>query len=84
MNRRNFIRGLLTSAAGFAILPGAGRLWVPEKKIVPAYKWMGDYDTGFALVDEELIKAFQASINLKFEDLASELDSEMKQIMENS
>lgn len=38
MNRRNFIRGLLTAAAGFTILPGAGRIWKAERKIVnPAW-----------------------------------------------
>lgn len=31
MNRRNFIGNLLALGAGFTILPGAGRLWVPPK-----------------------------------------------------
>lgn len=34
MNRRNFIRGLLAAGAGFAILPGAGRLWKVQKYVV--------------------------------------------------
>lgn len=27
IDRRNFIRGLLSATAGFTILPGAGRIW---------------------------------------------------------
>lgn len=43
MNRRNFIKGLITAAAGFSILPGAGRIWKAEARIVraiinPAYR----------------------------------------------
>lgn len=34
MDRRNFIGALLTIGAGFSILPGAGRLWVPERTII--------------------------------------------------
>jgi len=30
MNRRNFINGIMVAGAGFMILPGAGRIWVPE------------------------------------------------------
>lgn len=34
MNRRNFLQGLITASAGFAILPGAGRLWLPTMPVV--------------------------------------------------
>ena len=35
VNRRNFINGLLAASAGFFILPGAGRLWVPQREMAP-------------------------------------------------
>lgn len=38
MNRRNFIGGLLAAAAGFTILPGAGRVWkavITQRMVVP-------------------------------------------------
>src|SRR6476661_6986496 len=35
MNRRNFIGTVLAIGAGFSILPGAGRLWMPIKKVLP-------------------------------------------------
>ena len=34
MDRRNFIGSLLVAGAGFFVLPGAGRLWVPERKLI--------------------------------------------------
>ena len=34
MNRRNFIANLLTASAGFAILPGAARLWRPTMPVI--------------------------------------------------
>lgn len=40
MNRRNFIGNLLAIGAGFTILPGAGRLWVPTDKIIRCkFEW---------------------------------------------
>ncbi len=36
MNRRNFIGGLLTIGAAFTILPGAGRIWTPNRNLVLA------------------------------------------------
>ena len=36
MNRRNFIGTVLSAGAGFTILPGAGRIWVPQKS---EYYW---------------------------------------------
>jgi len=39
INRRNFIGSLLAATAGFAILPGAGRLWVPKRLIFR--RWIG-------------------------------------------
>lgn len=36
MNRRNFLGSLLAIGAGFTILPGAGRVWVPSREIVKA------------------------------------------------
>lgn len=34
MNRREFFRSTLTALAGFTILPGAGRIWKAERKII--------------------------------------------------
>lgn len=34
VSRRNFISGLLAAGAGFTILPGAGRIWRAERRIV--------------------------------------------------
>jgi hypothetical protein len=53
MNRRNFIADLLATSAGFAILPGAGRLWratmpivyVQEKVEVAGCVWMPSGNT---------------------------------------
>lgn len=38
MNRRSFLSTLLKAAVGFNILPGAGRIWKAESRIVPF--WM--------------------------------------------
>ena len=35
MDRRNFIGSLLAVGAGFFVLPSAGRVWVPDRRIVP-------------------------------------------------
>jgi len=43
MNRRNFIGNLLAIGAGFAVLPGAGRIWRPERSaVIP--EWLGLWD----------------------------------------
>lgn len=34
MNRRNFFGNLLLAGAAFTILPGSGRLWVPDRKLL--------------------------------------------------
>ena len=40
-SRRNFLKGILAAGAGFAILPGAGRLWTPRPKeeLVTIYEY---------------------------------------------
>ena len=40
MNRRNFFQSILAIGAGFTILPGAGRLWVPREDD----RWMLDWE----------------------------------------
>lgn len=34
MNRRSFIGRMVVGAASFAILPGAGRVWKAERKVL--------------------------------------------------
>lgn len=49
MNRRNFIGSLLALGAGFTILPGTGRVWRAEKKLV-----LPDFDPKYLITPPTL------------------------------
>ena len=93
MNRRNFIANMLTASAGFAILPGAGRLWratmpvvyVQEKVEIAGCVWMPSGNTSpIDAIHGRAITASEPFKELKWECMVYSRDKYRRCVQESA